>query len=325
MKAVVCTKYGPPEVLQIQEIEKPLPKENEVLVKIHATTVTIADTRVRGFKVPLSFWLPARIALGFSRPKLSILGTEFAGVIESVGKDVKLFKVGDAVFGNTGHSRFGCYAEYLSLAETGCIAQKPDILSFEQAAAITFGGNTALQFLRKATIKPGDAILIYGASGSVGTFAVQIAHYLGAEVTGVCSTGNLEMVKSIGADEVIDYLKTDFSKAGKKYDYIFDTVGKSPVRKSIKALKPTGTYIQALSTPAKMFQMRLSLFASKKKLIGGSFTPNVEQIKFLKKLVEEGAIRPIIDRSYPFDQIVEAHRYVDKGHKKGNVTISVQN
>lgn len=325
MKAVVCTKYGKPEVLKFQVIEKPMPKDNEVLIKIYATTVTIADTRVRGFKVPLSFWLPARIALGFKRPKLAILGTELSGVIESIGKDVHLFKVGNSVFANTGHSKFGCYAEYTCMPESGCIAIKPDILSYEQAAALTFGGNTALQFLRKATIKQGDTILIYGASGSVGTFAVQIANYFGAVVTGVCSTSNLEIVKSIGADEVIDYLKTDFSKTGIKYDFIFDTVGKSPVRRSIKALKPTGTYIQAVSTPAKMIKMQLCLIASKKEVIGGTFTTNAELINSLKKMVDEGAVRPIIDRSYAFDQIVEAHRYVDKGHKKGNVTIRVTN
>jgi len=220
MKAVLCTKDGQPDVLKFQMINKPMPKDNEVLIKIYVTTVTIADSRVRGFKVPLSFWLPARMALGFKRPKLSILGSELLGVIESIGKDVQLFKVGDPVFANTGHSKFGCYAEYTCMPESGCIATKPESLSFEEAAALTFGGNTALHFLRKGNIGKGAKILIHGASGSVGTFAVQIAKYFGAVITGVCSTNNLEMVKSIGADDIIDYLKMDFSKSGKTYDLL---------------------------------------------------------------------------------------------------------
>ena len=322
MKAISCTKYGTPEVLKIVDVEKPAPKNNEVLIKIFATTVTIADCRVRGFNVPASFWLPAKLALGFSRPRKSILGGELSGLIESVGKDVNNFKIGDKVFAFTGHN-FGAYAEYRCMDENDCIALIPDNLNFEQAAALSFGGITALQFLRKGNIQHGDKVLIYGASGSIGTYAIQLAKYFGAEVTGVCSTINLEMVKSLGADKVIDYTTTDFSKLGEDYDLIFDTIGKGSISGTIKSLKPTGKYIHAVTTPATEIKIRLRLLNSKKKLIGGTFTPNVEQIDFLKKLVEEGNIKPIIDKIYPFDQIVEAHSYVDMGHKKGNVVITI--
>jgi NADPH:quinone reductase-like Zn-dependent oxidoreductase len=323
MKAIICTKYGPPEVLKIMEIDKPSPKDNEILVKNYATTVTIADSRVRGFNVPISFWLPAGIALGFRRPKKPILGIELSGVIESVGSNVSLFKIGDQIFANTGHSTFGAYAEYCCIPENACIAIKPENISYEEAAAITFGGITALQFLRKGSIKQGDKVLIYGASGSVGTYAVQLAKYFGAEVTGVCSTSNLEMVKSLGADKVIDYTITDFSKSGENYDVIFDTVGKASISGTIRSLKSTGIYIHAVTTPATEIRIRLSLLTSKKKLIGGTFTPNNEQINYLKKLIEERKIRPIIDRKYSLDQIIEAHRYVDLGHKRGNVVITI--
>ncbi len=322
MKAVVCIKYGPPEVLQIKEVEKPKPKDNEVLIKIATTSVTIADSRVRGFNVPLSFWIPARIALGFTKPRKSILGSELSGEIESVGKDVKQFKKGDCVFASTGHT-MGAYAEYCCMTENTCLAIKPKNLSYEEAAVISFGGITALQFLRKGNIKQGDKVLIYGASGSVGTYAVQLAKYFGAVVTGVCSTVNLEMVKSLGADHVIDYTTTDFTKTGEHYDFIFDTVGKTQIYRTIKLLNPAGTYIHAVATPVTTMRIRLGLIGSKKKLIGGSFTSNAEQLNYLRKLVEEGTIKPIIDRLYSIEQIIEAHRYVDQGHKKGNVAITV--
>ena len=323
MKAIICTKYGPPEVLKIKELEKPIQGDTEILIKIYATTVTVADSRVRGFNVPLSFWLPARLALGIRKPRKSILGLELSGVIESVGNNVQSFKAGDHIFANAGHNRFGAYAEYCCLPENACIALKPANLNFEEAAALTFGGITALHFLRKGKIKPGDKLLIYGASGSVGTYAVQLAKYFGAEVTGVCSTGNLEMVKSLGADNVIDYTKTDFLESGEKYDAIFDTVGKAPIAMTIKSLKPNGRYIHAVTTPATEIKIRSGLLFSSKKLVGGSFMPDNEQINFLKKLAKEGKIKPVIDRIYDLDQIVEAHRYVDLGHKKGNVVIKI--
>ena len=239
MKAVICTKYGPPEVLKLRDVEKPVPKDNEVLIKVHATSVTSGDTRIRGFKVPISFWVPARIALGIKSPKINILGAELSGEIESIGKDIKKFKVGDPVFAYPGH-HLGGYAEYKCIKEDSAIAIKPGNLSYEEAAVISFGGNTALHFLKQANITDGQKVLIYGASGSVGTYAVQLAKYFGAEVTGVCSTSNIDLVKSLGADKVIDYTKEDFSKNGEIYNVIFDTVGKSTFHDCIGSLQKEG-------------------------------------------------------------------------------------
>ena len=322
MKAVLCTKYGPPEVLQLREVEKPLPKDNEILIKVHATTVTSADTRIRSFKVPLSFWLPARIALGFRSPKINILGAELAGEIESVGKDVKKFKVCDQVFAYPGHHGGG-YAEYTCMKEDSAIAIKPVNLTYEEAAAIPFGGNTALHFLKQANIKDGQKVLIYGASGSVGTYAVQLAKYFGAEVTGVCSSSNIELVKSLGADNVIDYTKEDFSKNGEIYDVIFDAVGKSSISDCMESLQKEGFYLQVVATPATSLRMQWTSITNSRTLIGGTAVPKTENLNFLKELVETGNIKPVIDRTYPIEQIIEAHRYVDKGHKKGNVVITV--
>jgi len=322
MKVIICTKYGPPEVLQLREVEKPIPKDNEVLIKVHATTVTAGDVRVRSFTVPLSYWLFARIALGLRKPKRPILGSELAGEIEAVGKDVKLFKKGDPVFAYPGHNG-GAYAEYLCMAENGCLAIKPANVTFEEAAAIPFGGNTALHFLKKGNIQSGQKVLIYGASGAVGTYAVQLAKNFGAEVTGVCSTSNLELVKSLGADKVIDYAKEDFTRSGVTYDAIFDTVGKSSFSGCMRSLKKEGIYLIAVAAPALSVRMRWASMTSSKKLIGGVATPKTENLIFLKELIEAGKIKPVIDRTYPLEQIVEAHRYVDQGHKKGNVVITV--
>jgi 2-desacetyl-2-hydroxyethyl bacteriochlorophyllide A dehydrogenase len=323
MKAIVCTKYGPPEVLQLKEVEKPTPKDNEVRIKGYATTVSSRDSRVRSFTVPLSFWLPARIALGLRQPKQAILGAEFAGEVEAVGKDVKRFKIGDQVFGDTGHTLFGAYAEYLCMPETGCVAIKSPTMTYEEAAAIPFGGLTALHFLRKGKIQSGQNVLIYGASGAIGTFAVQLAKYFGAEVTGVCSTTNVELVKSLGADTVIDYTKGDFTNNGATYDVIFDTVGKSSFSDSMRSLKKEGVYLHTVVAPALSVRMRLTAMTSSKTLIGGTAAAKAEDLVYLKELVETGKLKPVIDRRYPLEQMVEAHRYVDTGHKKGNVVITV--
>ncbi len=314
MKAIVCTKYGPPEVLQLKEVSQPTLGDNDVLIKVHATTVTSGDSRMRSFKVPLSFWLPARMALGLRKPKKAILGSELAGEIEATGRDVKMFRKGDQVFAYPGHNG-GAYAEYICMPETGCLAIKPSNMTFEEAAAIPFGGNTALHFLRKGNIQSGQKVLIYGASGSVGTFAVQLAKYFGAEVTGVCGTTNLELVTSLGADKVIDYTKGDFTKNGETYDVIFDAVGKNSFSGCMKSLKKEGIYLHAVATPAVMLRMRWASMMSSKKLIGGTAIPETENLIFLKELVEAGKIKPVIDRCYLLEQTVEAHRYVEKGHK----------
>jgi NADPH:quinone reductase-like Zn-dependent oxidoreductase len=323
MKAIVYTHYGPPDVLQLKEVEKPSPKENEILVKVKATTVTAGDIRSRSFTVPLSVWLPARITLGFRQPKKTILGLELAGEIESVGENVKLFKEGDQVFAAS-LAGFGAYAEYKCLPEDGPVSIKPNDITFEEAAAIPIGARTALFYLRKANIQSGQKVLVYGASGSVGTYAVQIAKYFGTKVTGVCSTTNVELVKSLGADEVIDYTAEDFSSTGETYDVIFEAVNKSSFSACMKSLKKHGTYIN-VTEPLPSVRMLWTKLTNSHKLILGQNSPETsEALNYLKELVEAGTLKVVIDRYYAFEEIVEAHKYVEKGHKKGNVVITME-
>ncbi|MHC4721987.1 MAG: NAD(P)-dependent alcohol dehydrogenase [Planctomycetota bacterium] len=324
MKAIVYTKYGTPDVLQLKEVDKPTPRDNEVLIRIYATTVTAGDVRMRSFTVPPLFWLAGRIALGFRKPKRTILGMEFAGQIESVGKDVKLFKEGDQVFGTTTGLSFGSYAEYICLPEewgAGVVASIPANMTYAEAAAVSIGGLTALHFLRKGNIQSGQKVLIYGASGSVGTYALQLAKYFGAEVTGVCSTTNLELVKSLGADKVVDYTKENFTKSGETYDIIFDTVGKSSFWGSKRSLKQKGIYLAANASATDYFHMLRTTITGSKKVIAGIANERTEDLIFLKELIEAGKIKSVIDRRYPLEQTAEAHSYVEKGHKKGNVVL----
>jgi len=312
VKAVVCAGYGPPDVLRLQQVEKPVPKDHEVLIKVYATTAHRGDARIRSFDVPRGQRFMARLVLGFTRPKNPILGMELAGVVESVGKDVTLFKPGDEVFGFTGWG-LGAYAEYVcvrekprrSVTKDGMLAMRPANMTLQEAAAgVATGGATALRILRKANIRRGQKVLIYGASGSVGTYAVQLAKSFGADVTGVCSTANLEMVRSLGADRVIDYTQQDFT-VGEAYDVVFDAVGKLAVPRGKKALKTNGIYLNVNSDSGS----------------GGGGSP--EDLVFLKELIESGKVRAVIDRRYPLEEIVEAHRYVEKGHKKGHVVVTV--
>jgi NADPH:quinone reductase-like Zn-dependent oxidoreductase len=317
MKAIVYTQYGPPGVLQLKEVEKPLPKNNEILLRVKATAVNSGDWRLRKAD-PFA----VRLFLGLTKPKINILGSVFSGEVENVGKDVTLFKIGDNVFGHT-DMRFGAYAEYICLPENGSLALKPDRLTHTEAAVIPFGGTTALHFIKKARINSGQKVLINGASGAVGCTAVQLAKYFGANVTGVCSTANIDLVKSLGADKVIDYTKEDFTKTGEVYDIIFDTVNKISFSHALRSVNKNGLMILSAAGMSEMFQGLWTSKTSSKKVMTGIISHKAEDINFLKRLVEDGKLKPVIDKTYPLEQIAEAHAYVEKGHKKGNVAITL--
>ncbi len=318
MKAIFYTQYGLPEVLQLKETAKPTPKDNEILVRIKATAVNSGDLRLRKAD-PFA----VRFFFGLRKPKINILGSVFSGEVEVVGKEVKRFKVGDQVFGHT-DMRFGAYAEYKSLPESGTIALKPERLNHAEAAVIPFGGATALHFIKKVTIKPGQKVLVNGASGAVGSAAVQLAKHFGAQVTGVCSTANLDLVKSLGADQVIDYTNVDFSKNSEMYDVIFDTVNKVSFSGSIKCLNENGILILSAAGMSEMLKGIWTSMTSSKKVLTGVVSHSAADIAFLKELIETNELKPVIDRTYPLERMGEAHAYVDKGHKKGNVAVIIR-
>lgn len=327
MKAMVYTQYGPPEVLRLTQIEKPVPKGNEVLIRVRATTVTAADYRMRAFKVPSAFWPFARLQLGILAPRQNILGIELAGDIEAIGENVTRFRPGDAVFALTGLGR-GAYAEYLCLPEDATVASKPANMSYEEAAAVPFGALTALFFLRdKGNIRAGQRVLVNGAAGGVGTAAVQLAKYFGAQVTGVCSTANVEMVKSLGADEVIDYTQRDFTMSGQSYDVILDAVGNLSVPRCKQSLTPNGVFLAVVFGLSHLGHMLWTSLVDGRRIIAAVApdTGITDNMAFLKEIIEAGKYRSVIDRRYPFEQLVEAHRYAERGHKRGNVVITLGN
>jgi NADPH:quinone reductase-like Zn-dependent oxidoreductase len=331
MKAIVCTDFGPPDVLQLKEVVKPTPKDNEVLIRVHAASVNFGDLMARNFKavtprkfnMPFLFWLPSKIAFGLRKPNITILGSELAGEIEAVGKDVKRFKKGDQVFGYPGLS-FGAYAEYTCLPEDGCLAIKPANMTYEEAAVVPYGAIMALHLLRKANIQPGKKVLVNGASGGIGSAAVQIAKHWGAEVTGVCSPARLKFVKSLGADKVIDYTTEDFTQNGETYDLILDVLGKSSFSKVESSLKPNGILLFASFKMKQLIQMLWTSKTSSRKVICAIAPGSVEDLLSIKELIEAGKIKAVIDRCYPMHKAADAHRYVEQGRKQGNVVIAIQ-
>ncbi len=322
MKAIVFERYGPPEVLQMREVPKPVPTDNEILVAIHATTVNSGDARMRALRVPRGLSLPVRFTLGFFGPKQPILGFDLAGEVEAAGRSVTKFKPGDRVIGSAGF-KFGCHAEYRCLPEDGAVALIPDGLGYEEAVALCFGGSTALHFLRRGNLQRGEKILVNGASGAVGTMAVQLAKHFGAEVTGVCSTRNLELVTSLGADHVIDYTREDFSQNGETFDVIMDTVGNAPFSRARRSLKPEGRFLMVIGDLMQMIQGRfqngvVDTAAKDSEVI------TAEVFRLLLELAEAGAIRPVIEQTFPLERIAEAHALVDTGRKRGAVVIAVR-
>lgn len=322
MKAIVWTKYGPPDVLQLKEVEKPVPKDNEVLIRIHASTVTAGDCEMRRFDLPTWIWLPLRLYMGIRKPRIKILGQELAGQIESVGKHVKEFKIGDEIFAPT-TMNFGAHAEYICLPGSYAIAFKPSNMSYEEAATLPTGGLNALHFIRKANIQRGQKLLINGGGGSIGTYAVQMAKSLGAEVTAVDSARKLDILRSIGADHVIDYTQEDFSESGEVYDVIIDIVGKHSFSRCVKSLKPNGIYIMGNPIFSGVIRGLWISMTTGKKAVPALANYKREDLIYLKELTETGKLRSVIDKHFPLEQMSDAHRYVEKGYKAGNVAITI--
>ncbi|MFT7557908.1 MAG: NADPH:quinone reductase-like Zn-dependent oxidoreductase [Planctomycetota bacterium] len=319
MKAIICTRYGSPDVLELREVKKPIPKDGEVLIRIRSTTATSGDSRIRQASPFL-----IRFIFGFTKPRNDILGGTLAGIVESVGKNVTQFKSGDEVFGSTGMS-FGSYAQYICMAETEVLSIRPSNINYHEAAAVIFGGLTALYFLKKAGIKSGQKVLVYGASGAVGTAAVQLAKYFGAEVTGVCAEESIDLVTLLGASKVINYRKEDFSETEQRYDIVYETVGKTSISKGKKILKKDGTYIGGASGLLKGYaQLLWTSLTSSKKIVTGVAGEGKENLLHLRNIIEKGGFGAVIDRTYSLEQIVQAHRYVDTGHKKGSVVIALE-
>ncbi|MNS35836.1 alcohol dehydrogenase [compost metagenome] len=325
MKAIVYQRYGTPEVLDVQVVTKPTPKDDEVLIRTYATTVTQADRRVRSLDVPVGFGVIARLMFGWSKPKQPILGTELSGVVEAIGKDVRAFKVGDHVFAAVG-AGMGCHAEYRCMPAAGAMAIKPTNLTHEEAASLSFGGTTALEFFRKGKLQRGERVLVNGASGAVGTAAVQLARHFGADVTGVCSTDNVALVRSLGAHRVIDYTQEDFTANGETYDVIIDTVGNARYARCKGSLTPRGRMLLVFAGLPDMLVTPLkAAMTSSHRVVAMSAVPHVEDVRLLAQLVESGEFKPVVDRCFPFEEMVEAHRYVETGRKRGNVVVTLGN
>lgn len=331
MNAMVMTQYGSPDVLQLKEVEKPAPKDDEILIRVYATSVKYGDMVARNFKaisprqfnMPLLFWLVAKISFGVRKPKTTVLGSEFAGKIESVGKDVQSFEPGDKVFGYRGQ-RMGAYAEYLCMPEDGCVAVKPDNMTYEEAATIPYGAIMALGLLRNVAIQPGDKVLINGASGAIGSAAVQLAKHFGADVTGVCSTPRVELVQSLGADTVVDYTQEDFTQRDETYDLIFDVLGKASFSRSKRALKPNGIHLFASFKMKQLLQMLWTARIGSKRVICALAPGSTDDLLSVKELIEAGKIQAAIDKRFPLEQTAEAHRYIEAGHNEGHVAITVR-
>lgn len=322
MQAIVYDRYGPPDVLRLTDLPKPTPLDNEILIRTRATTVTAGDWRVRSLNLPAGFGLLSRLALGIFGPRQRILGSELAGEVQSIGKNVTKFKVGDAVFAFPG-TRMGCYVEYKCIPEDGPVVQKPDNLTFDEAAALPFGGTTALDFIRRGKLKRGEKVLVNGASGAVGTAAVQLARHFGADVTGVCSSANADLVRSLGATRVIDYTKEDFTKNDETYDVIVDTAGTAPFSRCKNSLKEGGRLLMVLGRLADLFMIPWISTTSSKKIVGGTAAGRREDLQYLADLAASGELRPVIDRRYPFARMAEAHGYVDTGRKRGSVVVTL--